>query len=237
MNIIKVQDYEAMSQKAADVFIRTINEEKQPILGLATGSTPIKLYENLIEEYKKGTISFQHVRTYNLDEYVGLSRDNENSYHYFMKENLFDHVDIPVEQTHIPDGVASDPEVACADFEASLAEGGAIDLQVLGLGLNGHIGFNEPGTPFDKRTHVVELDASTRKANARFFANIDEVPTQAITMGIATILEAKEILLLVQGEKKAEILRKVINGEVTEDVPASILQRHPNVTIITDIDL
>src|SRR5699024_2847293 len=184
---------------------------------------------------KAGDISFQHATTFNLDEYVGLAGDNVNSYRYYMDNKLFNHIDIKKEHTNIPNGLADNPEVECGNYEAKLQSVGKVDVQILGLGLNGHIGFNEPGTDFESKTHVVELDASTREANARFFDSIDEVPTQAVTMGIASIMEAKKILLLVQGEKKAAILKEVINGEVTNQVPASILQNHPNVTILTDV--
>lgn len=237
MNILKVNNYEEMSTTAAKMIVETIQQVENPVLGLATGSTPERLYELLKAAYAEKKVSFQDVQTFNLDEYVGLSRDDEQSYHHFMNEKLFKHVDLPANKTCIPDGLAADLEDECATYEAKLSEAGKVDLQILGLGLNGHIGFNEPGTSFDERTHVVALDPSTRAANARFFADEADVPTQAISMGIATILEAKQILLLVQGEKKAEILRKVVNGEVTEDVPASILQGHDNVTIITDIEL
>lgn len=237
MNVIKVNNYEEMSQQAAKIILETVQQVPESILGLATGSTPEGLYELLKKAYAEKQVSFQHTQTFNLDEYVGLSSDDEQSYHYFMNDKLFNHLDIPAENTHIPNGLAADLEDECATYEARLSEAGDIDLQILGLGLNGHIGFNEPGTSFDMRTHVVELDASTREANARFFQDEADVPTQAISMGISTILDAKQIVLLVQGEKKADILRKVVHGEVTEEVPASILQRHDNVTIITDIEL
>lgn len=237
MKLIKVKDYDTLSDKATEMVLQTIRENEQPILGLATGSTPMKLYENLIHLYKNGDISFQNVLTYNLDEYVGLSPDHIGSYHYFMHEKLFDHIDIPLEQVYLPNGASNDPEAVCDDLEASLKKTGTIDLQVLGIGMNGHIGFNEPGTPFHSRSHVIKLEESTRQVNSRFFDKLADVPTHAITMGLATIMEAKEIVLLVQGEKKADILREVVYGEVTEDVPGSVLKLHPNATIITDIDL
>lgn len=237
MKVIKVKDYATLSEKATEMVLRTIRENEQPILGLATGSTPMKLYENLINIYKNGDISFRHVLTYNLDEYVGLPPEHIGSYHYFMHEKLFDHIDIPLEQVYLPDGASNDPEAVCDDLEARLKKTGTIDLQVLGIGMNGHIGFNEPGTPFHSRSHVIELEESTRQVNSRFFDQLADVPTHAITMGLETIMEAKEIVLLVQGEKKADILREVVYGDVTEDVPGSVLQLHPNATIITDIDL
>lgn len=237
MKLIKVKDYDTLSDKATEMVLQTIRENEQPILGLATGSTPMKLYENLIHLYKNGDISFQNVLTYNLDEYVGLPPDHIGSYHYFMHEKLFDHIDIPLEQVYLPNGASNNPEAVCDDLEASLKKTGTIDLQVLGIGMNGHIGFNEPGTPFHSRSHVIKLEESTRQVNSRFFDKLADVPTHAITMGLATIMEAKEIVLLVQGEKKADILREVVYGEVTEDVPGSVLKLHPNATIITDIDL
>lgn len=237
MKIVKVRNKEELGKKAAELVTEKVYQLQKPILGLATGSTPETLYENLIRKYKDGKISFNHTTTFNLDEYVGIDKNDSNSYRYYMDHKLFNSIDIKQENTHIPDGLADNLEEECQYYERLIKEAGKIDLQVLGLGLNGHIGFNEPGTPFDKRTHVVELDQSTREANARFFNQMDDVPTQALTMGIGTIMEASEILLLVQGEKKAEILKEVMNGEITEEVPASILQRHPRVTLITDIDI
>lgn len=223
-----------MSQKASSVLLDLIAKKADPVLGLATGSTPIGMYQSLIKAYEQETVSFKHVKTFNLDEYVGLGRQHPNSYHYFMNEKLFKHIDIGSGQTFIPDGTANDLVVECQNYEQQIREAGQIDIQVLGLGLNGHIGFNEPGTSFSSRTHVIDLMESTRLANARFFDSVDEVPTQAITMGIDTITESKLILLLVSGEKKATALARLINGEVSEEFPASILNRHPNVIIIAD---
>lgn len=237
MEIIKVKDNEALSQKAADMIAEVLETKADPVLGLATGSTPERMYEILVERQKNGELSFKNATTFNLDEYVGLSGDNDQSYRYFMNERLFNHIDIDKANTHVPNGLAEDVDQECSDYEKRIADKGHVDIQVLGIGLNGHIGFNEPGSAEDSRTHIIELDPSTREANARFFDSIDDVPTQAITMGIGSILEAKKIMLLVHGEKKAEILKKVINGEVTSDVPASYLKNHPDVTIITDIEL
>lgn len=237
MNVLKFNNNEELSTKAAEVIIEKIKATENPVIGLATGSTPERTYELLVEKYNNGEVSFKDVTTFNLDEYVGLDPEHINSYHRFMNERLFDHVDIDKNNTYLPNGLAENAEEEAARFDALIHEKGPIDLQVLGLGLNGHIGFNEPGTPFDARTHVAALVESTREANARFFDHIDEVPTDAISMGIGTILDAKEIILLVQGEAKADILRQVVQGEITEDVPASILQKHPNVTVITDIEL
>ncbi|HLR55082.1 MAG TPA: glucosamine-6-phosphate deaminase [Pseudogracilibacillus sp.] len=235
MEIIVCKDNNELSYKASEFVTDIVNRKENPVLGLATGSTPEKLYELLIEENKQGNVSFDHATSFNLDEYVGLDANDVNSYRYFMDEHLFNHIDINKENTHIPNGLSTDMDTACRDYEAQIKAAGPIDVQILGLGLNGHIGFNEPGTDFSGRTRVVDLDETTREANARFFNSIDEVPTQAITMGIASIMEAEKILLLVQGEKKAAILKEVINGEVTNQVPASILQNHPNVTVLTDV--
>lgn len=223
-----------MSQKASSFIVDLVSKKDDSVLGLATGSTPIGMYQCMIKAHKEGIVSFKHVKTFNLDEYVGFERNNPNSYFYYMNENLFQHIDISLEETNIPDGSALDLERECHNYDQKIEEAGRIDVQVLGLGLNGHIGFNEPGTSFAIRTHVIDLMESTRKANARFFENIDQVPSQALTMGIATIMESKLILLLVSGEKKAPALSRLFNGEVSEDFPASILQRHPNVIIIAD---
>ncbi|MFC0299964.1 glucosamine-6-phosphate deaminase [Virgibacillus soli] len=234
MQIIKVKDYEEMSKKASDILSDKLKGKPELVLGLATGSTPEGLYKLLIEQYKNNEISFKQAKTFNLDEYVGLDRQDSNSYYYYMNNQLFKHIDIPLEQTNIPNGIATDSDKECSDYEKLIKEQGGIDIQLLGMGLNGHIGFNEPGTPFTSRTHVVTLDESTRQANARFFDSLDDVPTNAITMGIETIMDSKEIVMLVSGEAKASTLQQVIQGEVTKDVPATILQRHPNVTIIAD---
>ncbi|MBU5267165.1 glucosamine-6-phosphate deaminase [Virgibacillus proomii] len=234
MEIIKVRNYEEMSKRVGEIVIDTIKQLDKPVLGLATGSTPEGLYQYLIEKHKNSEVSFKHVTTFNLDEYVGLEKDDINSYNYYMNEKLFKHLDIPREQTHLPDGNALDLNEEALEYEARIKNAGNIDLQILGLGLNGHIGFNEPGTSFTSRTHIVQLDESTRQANARFFISIDEVPTQAITAGIETIIESKQIVMLVSGENKAEALARLVNGEVSEDFPASILQKHDNVKIIAD---
>ena len=236
MNIIKVENNEALSEKAADMIEDTLNTKENPVLGLATGSTPERLYEILQKRCQDGKVSFKHATTFNLDEYIGLAGDDPNSYRQFMNEKLFNGIDIQKENTHIPNGVAEDPNKEAIDYEKKLADAGKIDLQILGIGLNGHIGFNEPGSDVKSRTQVVDLAKTTIEANARFFNSMDEVPTEAITMGIGTIMEASKIILLVQGEKKAEILSKVLHGDVTSDVPASFLQMHKDVTIITDID-
>ncbi len=236
VKVIEVEDYEEMSKQACQWFMERLIHLKEPVLGLATGSTPEGLYECLIEQHKLGKISFEQATTFNLDEYVGLATDHPNSYNHYMNEKLFRYIDIQMDQAHLPNGLAQDLEKECQDYEQLIAEVNNIDIQLLGLGVNGHIAFNEPGTPFNSRTHVIQLDEATRRSNARFFESMDQVPTQAITMGIETIMESKEIIMLVSGEKKADALARVIKGNVTEACPASILQRHSNVTIIADAD-
>ncbi|WP_270180559.1 glucosamine-6-phosphate deaminase [Alkalihalobacillus sp. CinArs1] len=234
MRIIKATDYQELSHLAADFFIERVKENPEVTLGLATGGTPRGTYQRMAEDYYKNHTSYSRVSTFNLDEYVGLPADHPNSYHQFMKTHLFNKVDIPAKQRHLPNGVASDITSECLNYERLIEESGGIDVQLLGLGSNGHIGFNEPGTSFHARTHVVELAQSTREANARFFNGIDEVPREAITMGISTIMKSKEILLLVSGEEKAHALRQLLHGDVGEEFPASILTTHQNVTIIAD---
>lgn len=237
MDIIKVKSNLELSELAATIVMDVLREKTQPVLGLATGSTLEKMYKLLVEKYEQKEISFQHAVTFNLDEYIGLSADDQNSYHYYMNKHLFHAVDIKKENIYVPNGMATNLAIECDEYEQQIDRFGKIDLQILGVGPNGHIGFNEPGTAFTERTHVVDLEESTREANARFFPSITDVPTKAITMGIGTIMEAKQIILLVQGEHKAEILQQIVHGGVTEDVPASVLQRHPNALLITDIDV
>lgn len=234
MKVIEVKNYAEMSKKAGELIVSRINTLENPVLGLATGSTPEGLYQHLIETYKQGNVSFENITTFNLDEYVGLEQNDPQSYYYFMNEKLFRHVDISMERVHIPNGSAADLEKECLEYEQAIEAAGGIDFQVLGIGGNGHIGFNEPGTSFSSKTHVVELEESTIQANARFFNSIDEVPTKAISMGIETIMKSKEILLLISGEAKAEAAAKLLKGEVSEDFPASILNNHENVTVIVD---
>lgn len=234
MKIMKAKDYDAMSDKACMKVIDTIKQLNNPVLGLATGSTPEGLYACLINAHKKNQVHFDKVTTFNLDEYIGLSSEDTNSYHYYMTENFFKHIDLPVERANVPKGNTGNAAQECADYEQLIHNAGYVDLQILGLGVNGHIAFNEPDTPFDSRTQVVNLTESTRDANARFFDSMADVPTQAITMGLETIMESKEIVLLVSGSKKGDALANLIHGDVTETLPASILQKHPNVTIIAD---
>lgn len=234
MKIMAVKDYQEMSKKATEILLERIHHNPSIRLGLATGGTPVGTYENLIEDHRKNGTSYQNVMTFNLDEYIGLSGEDSNSYRYFMNEKLFDHIDIRKTNTNIPQGDAKDMQMECLEYEKLIEEHGGVDLQILGIGGNGHIGFNEPGTSFDSKTHIVDLDSSTREANARFFNSLDEVPTQAMTMGIYTIMQSKEILLLISGEGKREAVSNLLDGEITEDFPASILRKHPNVTIIVD---
>ena len=234
MRIIVTKDYEDMSKKAAAIIAAQVAEKPDCVLGLATGSTPIGTYKNLVEWYENGSLDFSQVRTVNLDEYRGLPRDNDQSYYYFMHDNLFNHVNIDEANTNVPDGTNPDADAECARYEALIASYGGQDLQLLGLGHNGHIGFNEPAQAFDKTTHCVDLQESTIEANKRFFASADDVPKQAYTMGIGTIMKAKKILVVANGEGKADIVAKAFFGPVTPEVPASILQFHPNVTIVVD---
>jgi len=208
----------------------------ESVVGLATGGTPVGFYSELIKIHKDGKFSFKEVKTFNLDEYYGLDKDNTQSYHYYMMDNLFKHIDINIENVNIPNGMAEDIEVECKAYEAKIKSAGGIDIQVLGIGTNGHIGFNEPDVKFEAITHLVKLDEETIEANSRFFNSIEEVPKSAISMGIKTIMHAKKIVLLASGSEKAKVIERMINGDITPDLPASILQLHPDVTLILDKD-
>lgn len=232
MKWIEVSNYKELSEEAAKIMKERVNNKPNLTIGLATGSTPEGLYKELIKAYKQGDISFNGVTSYNLDEYVGLDIKSSQSYYQFMFQNLFNHVDIQRDKVHIPNGNANNLQAECVQYEELIKNSGGIDIQVLGIGNNGHIAFNEPGTSFDAKTHVVKLDESTIAANSRFFNNKDEVPVQAITMGIGTIMKSKEILLLISGKGKKEAIEKLKSGVVTEEFPASILHKHPNVTVI-----
>ncbi|MGJ7910161.1 glucosamine-6-phosphate deaminase [Neobacillus sp. LXY-1] len=235
MKIIEVKDYMEMSQKAAEYIIEKVCNQPNIKLGMATGGTPVGMYKKLVEDHQKNGTSYKKVMTFNLDEYIGLNGDNKNSYRYYMNENLFNHIDIDKKRnTFIPRGDIKDYNEECLRYEDLIDKHGGVDVQILGIGNNGHIGFNEPGTSFQSVTHVVNLASSTIQANARFFERMEEVPTQAITMGISTIMRSKEILLLVSGESKNQALHSLLNGEITESFPASILKNHPCVTIIAD---
>ncbi|MCP3030939.1 glucosamine-6-phosphate deaminase [Halobacillus sp. A1] len=234
MDIIKVTSYEEMSAEAAKIIIDRVKETPSITLGLATGGTPIGTYKKLVEDYGKSAATYQHVSTVNLDEYIGLSGDHPQSYRMYMENHLFKHIDIPAHQTYLPDGTAENLMKECQRYDQLIENMGGVDLQLLGIGQNGHIGFNEPGTPFNSRTHIIDLMESTRKANSRYFPTLESVPEQAITMGIQSIFESKEILLLASGQKKAEAIYKLLEGKISEDFPASILRNHLNVTLIAD---
>lgn len=234
MRIIVCDNYELLSKKAAQIIGSQIILEPKSVFGFATGSTPEGMYKNLIKMYKEGLIDFSKITTFNLDEYYQLPIDNEQSYHYFMDKHLFNHININRENIHIPNGMSNDIEAECDLYEKMIDNKGGIDIQVLGIGNNAHIGFNEPTINFNKGTHVVTLEESTRKANSRFFNSIDEVPTKAITMGIGSIFKSKKVLLLASGKNKAEAIYNTVHGKVTPQVPSSILQFHKDVIIILD---
>ena len=234
MLLIEANDYNDMSRKAANIISAQLIMKPNAVLALATGSTPVGAYKQLVEWYNKGDLDFANVTSVNLDEYKGLSPENDQSYRYFMNTNLFNHVNINKESTFVPNGLEPDSEKACAAYNEIIRSVGGIDLQLLGLGNNGHIGFNEPGAAFEKETHCVDLTESTIQANKRFFEKVEDVPTQAYTMGIKNIMQARKVLLIVSGEGKAEILDKVLYGPVTPQVPASILQLHNDLTVVAD---
>ena len=234
MQICKTKDYEDMSRKAANIIAAQVTMKPDCVLGLATGSSPIGTYKELIARYNNGDLDFSKATSVNLDEYKGLPGDNDQSYRYFMNHNFFDHVNLPKERTFVPDGTEPDAYKACDAYNQIIADVGGIDLQLLGLGHNGHIGFNEPADCFPPVTHCVDLTASTIDANKRFFDSEDDVPKQAYTLGIGNIMLARKIVVVVSGADKADILKKVVEGPITPEVPASILQLHPDVTIVAD---
>ena len=234
MRLIRAKDYADVSRKAANIIAAQIQLKPNCVLGLATGSSPVGTYKELIAKYQSGDLDFSQVHTVNLDEYVGLTKDHDQSYAYFMRTNLFDHVNIDQANCNIPNGMNPDAEAECARYDAVIDGFGGADLQLLGLGPNGHIGFNEPAPEFPKETHCVDLTESTINANSRLFDSVDEVPRQAYTMGIGTIMAAKQVLVVVSGEDKAQIVRDAFFGPVTPEVPASILQFHPNAVAIVD---
>lgn len=235
MKIIIAENYDDMSVKAYEVMKKVVTSKNDATLGLATGSTPIGLYKNMIEDYKNGNVSYKNVKSVNLDEYIGQGVGDEQSYVEFMRNNLFNHIDIDLANTDLPCGKCDDMQAECDRYNAKLASI-SVDIQVLGIGSNGHIGFNEPNTPFGSVTHVVDLTENTIKDNARFFNSIDEVPTQAISMGIKNVMNAKSILLIASGANKADAIKATVEGPVTESVPASVLQLHPDVYIVVDKD-
>lgn len=228
------QDYDAMSSKAAEIFSEEINKHPEAAFGFATGGTPLGMYKQLIEMNKQKAVNFSGITTFNLDEYYPISRDNDQSYYYFMMTNLFEKVNIDRDKIHIPNGNAADINKECTEYEEALTASGGLRMQLLGIGLNGHIGFNEPSGSFSRATHCVQLDQSTCEANARFFTSVDDVPRQAITMGIGTIMMSESILLLANGKGKAEIIKKALTGPITPEVPASVLQLHRNVIVVLD---
>jgi glucosamine-6-phosphate deaminase len=233
MRLIRVNDYNEMSRKAANIIASQITLKSDSVLGLATGDTPLGMYNELIKLYNKKELDFADVKSFNLDEYCGLDIKNSQSYYYFMMNNFFKHINLPLDNINIPNGNAESTE-ECLRYERKIKEAGGIDIQVLGIGVNGHIGFNEPDINFEAKTHLVTLDKTTIESNSRFFKNINEVPTKAITMGIGTIMNSKKIVLLAYGNSKADIIAKAINGKITSEVPASILQLHQDVTVIID---
>ena len=234
MRIIETKTYEDMSKQAANIIASVVTLKPDCMLGLATGSSPIGTYEELVKKYESGELDFSEVTTVNLDEYKGLPKENKQSYYYFMHDNLFDKVNIKPENTHLPDGTNLDSEEEAARYEALVQSLGTVDLQLLGLGRNGHIGFNEPGDSFVEPTHCVDLKGSTIEANKRFFESADDVPKQAYSMGIGTIMRAKKILVVVSGEDKAQALKDTICGPISPKVPGTILRLHPDVTIVAD---
>ena len=236
MRIICAKDYKKMSEMAADIIGAQVLLKPDAVIGLATGSTPIGTYEELVRRYEAGRLDFSKIKTVNLDEYRGLTKDNDQSYYYFMHSHLFDHININKNNTKVPDGMEPDALKAGQDYENIIKNYGGIDLQLLGLGNNGHIGFNEPGDEFIDKTHVVDLTESTIEANKRFFASIDDVPKQAYTMGIGSIMRAKRVLMVVNGKGKAEIVKEAFFGPITPKVPASILQLHNDFILIGDVE-
>ncbi len=234
MKIIRAKDYQDMSRKAANIISAQVILKPDSVLGLATGSSPMGIYSQLIKWFQKGDVDFSACTTFNLDEYRGLTADHDQSYHYFMYKNFFGSINVPDNRINLPDGAQMAAEKECARYDAAIRAAGGIDLQLLGMGLNGHIGFNEPDDYFSKGTHCVDLTESTIEANKRFFASADEVPRQAYTMGVQTIMLARKIVLVVSGENKAEIVRDAFFGPVTPRVPASILQLHTDVSVIAD---
>ncbi|KXZ17231.1 glucosamine-6-phosphate deaminase [Bacillus nakamurai] len=234
MNVIKCRNYEELSQKAAAIIAETVKQKPDAVLGLATGGTPEGVYKELVRMHRTEGLSFQNVSTINLDEYAGLSPEDKNSYHYYMNTHLFAHIDSRKDRHFLPDGQADDLDAECERYDRLAASLGGTDIQLLGIGHNGHIGFNEPGTPFQSRTHVVELDEETRQANARYFSSIDQVPKKAVTMGIETILSGKRILIMASGKSKAQAVKQLLDGRISESFPASALHLHPDVTVLID---
>lgn len=236
MKIIRAKDYKDMSRKAANIISAQVIMKPNCVLGLATGGTPVGTYAQLIDWYHKGDVDFSEITTVNLDEYRGIQRENDQSYWYFMQKNFFSSVNVRPDHIHVPDGSNLDAEDACRSYDAIIHDVGGIDLQLLGIGPDGHIGFNEPGAAFELGTHCVDLTESTIEANKRFFAKKEDVPRQAYTMGIKSIMQARKVLMIANGANKADIIRTAFFGPVTPEVPASILQMHPDFTLVLDAE-
>lgn len=234
MNLIVVDNYEELSKVAAEEFSKVIKEKPDAVLGLATGGSPVGMYKELIKMYENNELDFSKVTTVNLDEYIGLNPEHEQSYRYFMNENLFNHINVNIEKTFVPNGLAENLESECKGYDKKIMELGGIDIQLLGVGNNGHIAFNEPDDELSSGTHVISLTENTIEANARFFDNIDDVPKKAITMGVGGIMKSKKIILIASGESKAEAIRGLFSGKITTENPASMLQMHRDVTVIVD---
>lgn len=236
MNILIFRTNSELNTSAAGIITSLLQTNPAAVLGLATGSTPVGIYKELVSSYRKGLVSFRQATTFNLDEYVGLADDHPESYHAYMRDHLFQHIDLPEKNAHIPNGNAPDLAQECQRYNQLIRQAKQIDLQILGLGHNGHIGFNEPDHALNSETHVVDLEDATREANARFFPSIAEVPKQALTMGVGTILKAKTILFVVQGTDKAKIVHRALTGPISTECPASLLQTHPNLVVMLDKD-
>lgn len=234
MNIIFARDYDELSRLAAAKVADTMRSKPGAVLGLPTGSTPLGMYRELISMYKEGKLSFKDVTTFNLDEYEGIPKEDENSYYRFMRDNFFSHIDIDKERTNIPDGMSCDVEEECRDYERRIEKAGGIDLMVLGIGNNGHIGFNEPASYYAGITHRVKLHQNTIEANARFFGSVEKVPKYAVTMGIKSIMQCCSIMILASGKAKADAIKKALEGPITPELPASVLQLHRDLTVIVD---
>lgn len=234
MKLVMVDSYKELSKVAAYEFAKVIKEKPDVVLGLATGGSPVGMYKELIRMYENKELDFSKVTTVNLDEYIGLNPEHEQSYRYFMNKNLFNHININMEKTFVPNGLAKNLEVECKEYDKKIMELGGIDIQLLGVGNNGHIAFNEPDDALYSETHIISLTENTIKANARFFDNMDDVPKQAITMGVGGIMKAKKIILIASGSNKAEAIKGLLSGKVTTENPASMLQMHRDVTVIVD---
>jgi glucosamine-6-phosphate deaminase len=234
MNLLKFDTHEKLHESGAGIITGLVQTQPRAVLGLATGGTPVGIYEEIVKSYRRGLVRFRETTTFNLDEYVGLPETHAESYRTYMNTHLFNHIDLPRERAHIPDGNAADPQAECARYDKLLEQAGQLDLQLLGLGHNGHIGFNEPDHALISGTHKVALSEETRRANARFFDSPEQVPTHALTMGVGTILKAKMILLVVKGADKADIVHRALTGPITTDCPASLLQTHPHLVVLMD---